>query len=454
MATDTTLPLPGFSGPRPSPDDLAPDRPVRPAKPARGPGKLLRKLIGVREDVMDWVPEDRPKYAWFGVIVLNTALLGGVSMAVALSTVRAELALPVKVLIAAAWFWVVLGLDSWLVSSTHGVGRHRRLTLAPRLLLSVLLSLFIAEPLLLQIFDKEITHQIQEANRAASQAYRGNLVLCNPTDGSANLALGCKDFQLGVPGSPVELRRLIAQNTADVTAAQTAVDSYDDKIRAMQKEENDQCAIANFVWRSNGNRSESDPCLTIQGEIHTFQKANDVNALTSRLTKAKDDGAALAAQAGTAATSYQGALHVAMDKAAAAKTAAQDTKGLLTRADALAAVSWSTWYAAFVVVLLHIILLVVDAMPVLAKLMSGATAYDRTLSRRQEANRELYEIHLEVEKACTAADYEFEKHRRTQAAEARRRRIDHELQVAESERAREFRMALDARTARLLAAQS
>ncbi|MFL6109880.1 MAG: DUF4407 domain-containing protein [Catenulispora sp.] len=457
MATDSTIRPASFGG------SLSPDaagaggddgRLVRPVPPKRGPASWMRRLIGVREDVMDWEPEDRTKYAWFGVIVFNTALQGGISMAVALSTVRSELPPAVKVLIAVVWFWIVLGLDSWLVSSTHGVSRARLLALLPRLMLSVLLSLFVAEPLLLQVFDKEITHQIQDANLKASQAYAGNLVFCNPADGSANLAPGCKDFQLTVAGSPVELRRLIAQNTADANAAQAAVTAYDDKLRAMQKDENDQCAIANFVWRSDGNREESDPCLTIQAEIRTFQKANDINALTARLTKAKDDGAALAAREGTAATDYQNALHAAMDKAIAAKTAAQDTGGLLTRADALSVVAWSTWYAGFLTVLLHLILVVVDAMPVLAKLMSGPTRYDRALSRRQAANQDLHLLHLEVEKVCAQAGYEFEKHVRTQRAEVAKRKVDHDLRLQEAELAREFRAELDARAARILDSRS
>ena len=36
--------------------------PYRPAPPSTGPARWLRALAGVREDVLDWVPEDRPRY--------------------------------------------------------------------------------------------------------------------------------------------------------------------------------------------------------------------------------------------------------------------------------------------------------------------------------------------------------------------------------------------------------
>lgn len=115
--------------------------------------------------------------------------------------------------------------------------------------------------------------------------------------------------------------------------------------------------------------------------------------------------------------------------------------------------AWSTWYAGFVTVLLHLILVVVDAMPVLAKLMSGPTRYDRALTRRQTANQFLHELNLDVEKVCAGAGYEYQKHVRTQQAEAGKRKVDHDLRIREAELARQFRAELDARAARIMEAR-
>ena len=409
----------------------------------------MRRLIGVREDVMDWEPEDRTKYAWFGVIVFNTALQGGISMAVALSTVRSDLPTAAKVLIAVVWFWIVLGLDSWLVSSTHGVSRARLLALMPRLMLSVLLSLFVAEPLLLQVFDKEIKHQIATANLKDEQAYAGQLVRCNPPDGTLNTAPDCLGFQLHPAGSPTELQRQITANAADITAAQKSVDDYNATLGGKLKNEQAECARDQWVWRGS-YWDTSTTCENIRKDVVTFQAGNNITALNNQLASVKNTGATLATQERTVGSDYQNTRQTALNKAIADHVATQDTTGLLTRADALSVVAWSTWYAGFVTVLLHVILVVVDAMPVLAKLMSGPTRYDRALTRRQSANQDLHQLHLDVEKVCAAAGYGFEKHVSTQQAEAGKRRVDHDLRVQEAELARRFRAELDARAARIL----
>jgi hypothetical protein len=432
--------------------DRSDARLVRPAPPKRGPASWMRRLIGVREDVMDWEPEDRTKYTWFGAIVLNTAFQGGIAMAVAVSTVRSGLPTVAKILIAVVWFWIVLGLDSWLVSSTHGVSRARLLALLPRLALSVLLSLFVAEPLLLQVFNTEIQTQIRAVNEKNNEAFAGNLVRCNPTDGTVNTAPDCLPFQLHVAGSPVELQRQITANTADTATAQKNVDDYNATLGAKLKSEQTECARDHWVWRGS-YWDTSTTCENIRKDIVTFQATNNITALNNQLQSAKQTGTTLTGQERTAGTDYQTALQAAIVTADNGHNGNLDTSGLLTRADALSVVSWSTWYAAFLTILLHCILLVVDAMPVLAKLMSGPTRYDRALARRQAANQDLHQLHLDVERVVAAAGYEYQKHERTQQADAAKKRVDHDLRVREAELAREFRAELDARAARILGSQ-
>jgi len=61
--------------------------PFRPAPPARGPGRLLRQVAGVNETILDWVPEERPRYTRLGAIVINTGLMAALSMTVLLGKV-------------------------------------------------------------------------------------------------------------------------------------------------------------------------------------------------------------------------------------------------------------------------------------------------------------------------------------------------------------------------------
>lgn len=138
---------------------------------------FLRRLIGIREEILDRESAERARYTWYGAIVLNTALLGGASMAMAISTIREGTPVAVAIVVGLVWAWIVLALDSWLVSSTHGYtgGRAVRM-LVPRLFLSLVLGLTIAEPLLFQIFDREIRQEMAVDRSATS-----------PTSGATSL---------------------------------------------------------------------------------------------------------------------------------------------------------------------------------------------------------------------------------------------------------------------------
>jgi len=99
---------------------------VRPISPATGPAAGLRRLIGIREELLAWAPEERTRYTWYGAIVVNTALVGALSMSLALGSFRPDLPPVAVAVVAVVWFWVVLAIDSWLVSSTHGTAVKRR----------------------------------------------------------------------------------------------------------------------------------------------------------------------------------------------------------------------------------------------------------------------------------------------------------------------------------------
>src|SRR5437899_10840193 len=84
--------------------------PDRPAPPDWGLRRWLRVLVGIREDVLDWVPANRPHYTAFGVLVLNTGLLAAAAMFSALTKI---VSVPLAALIPAAllWGWIILRID-------------------------------------------------------------------------------------------------------------------------------------------------------------------------------------------------------------------------------------------------------------------------------------------------------------------------------------------------------
>ncbi|MBH1935320.1 DUF4407 domain-containing protein [Streptomyces sp. AV19] len=439
----------------------APARPavlpaVRPARRVRRPGAgvlaPLRRLIGVDEELLARVPQERARYTWYGAIVLNTALLGGASMGLAFTTVRDELPLAVVISVAVIWFWVILALDGWLVSGTHGVlARGRLKTLLPRLALSLLVGLTIAEPLLFQIFDKEISRQTAAGNARDADAYRGMLASCNPPDGRDTTGRAeCGGYQLKVPGSPASVRQQIRDNAARVTALQAQVQAIHKTLSAKQANERRECDDpAKWIYGRDGRHDVGDTCLRARAENDDYRTTSNITKYETELATLTEKSRTLAAKEETAGETYRPAL----DRAVAAKVRDHsrhlDDSGMLTRANALGAVAWSDWYAGFVAVVLHLLLLAVDALPVLVKLMSPSTAYDRLLTARLEATDRLHAADLRLHHACANATHEADLHEATRHATDRMSRLDHRLRLEQAERTAEFRAALEARAARI-----
>lgn len=125
------------------------------------PGDLLLIVSGARPQILRQCPTERPRYAGLGAAILISAVMAGVSLALALVTalhVTSWIALP----IAAVWGAAVLNLNRLLVVSLRHKGRPRAQLLhaIPRFLLALLVGFVISTPLVLQAFGPEIQHQI------------------------------------------------------------------------------------------------------------------------------------------------------------------------------------------------------------------------------------------------------------------------------------------------------
>ena len=193
--TDTVLIRPQSDG------GTAGEEPFRPAPPARGIGRTLRHVAGVNETLLDWVPEERPRYTRLGAIVVNTGLLASLSMTVLLGSVHLPPLLIVP--IALIWGYVILSFDGWLVASTHGVlGMAKLRIFLPRLLISILMGAVIAEPLLLWVFGPAIETEVRDQREARVRIEEATYKACNPTTGGPATASGCDDYLLNVEGSP------------------------------------------------------------------------------------------------------------------------------------------------------------------------------------------------------------------------------------------------------------
>src|SRR5579871_22232 len=218
--------------------------PERPAAPDGGVRRWLRGLIGIKEDVLDWVPANRAQYAFFGTIVLNTGLLAAVAMFTALTKIVSA---PLALLIPAAllWGWIILSIDRWLIASTHGVypsNLSRILVFAPRLVLAALIALTIAEPLTLRIFQPALDRQVRTAQANALTAYQSALTKCNPVSGKPVTAQACSGLHLSLPNPPGSLEYEFAADQAQQTALKKTISKAQQRINHLTMFARNECA--------------------------------------------------------------------------------------------------------------------------------------------------------------------------------------------------------------------
>lgn len=422
---------------------------ARPLPPRTGPAALLRRLIGIREELLARVPEERTRYTWYGALVLNTALVGSLSMALALGSFRSDLPLTVVLAVAAVWFWVVLAMDSWLVSSTHGTG-VKKWSLMLRFLLSVLLGLFIAEPILFQIFDKEIHQEIAIGNLRKVADYRGMLVSCNPTDGASTTDRpDCLPYQLKVAGSPAELGEQIKSNAERTRTLAAQVAAINTTLKDKMSTEQRLCGKSNWIWR-NGVRDVTITCERARSDSSAYRTTSKIDTYEKQLAALQAEGQTLLAKKNRAADTYQPLLQRAIDAKTRERAASLDHDGILTRAHGLKEVAKSDGFALFLTVVLHLLLLSFDALPVLAKFMSGTTTYDDLLGARFAAARRLHTEELQVQRECARMEQEVRRYRVELDTTDRKRTLDHAYRVAQAERSAGERAELEARMQRIL----
>ena len=127
----------------------------------------MQKLIsffwfcsGADTDILKKCPSETAKYTGIGATVFFTGVFAFLSAAYALYTVFDNVF--TSVAFGIIWGLMIFNLDRFIVSSMRKEGRTgRELAMAiPRLILAILISVVIARPLELKIFEKEIAPEL------------------------------------------------------------------------------------------------------------------------------------------------------------------------------------------------------------------------------------------------------------------------------------------------------
>ena len=115
---------------------------------------------GADMELLKKCPTESSKYVGIGATIFFTGLFAALSGAYALFTVFDSII--ASVVFGLVWGLMIFNLDRYIVSSMRKEGKFvRELTLAiPRILLAVIISIVIAKPLELKVFDKEIQPEL------------------------------------------------------------------------------------------------------------------------------------------------------------------------------------------------------------------------------------------------------------------------------------------------------
>lgn len=126
-------------------------------------GSVSRALVwlgGANNQLLAKLPTERPRFVGIGLTVLVNAVLACVMMLVAVSSVL-NVHVVAAVALALIWAGFCLNLDRWLCGqSLPQRWTSRMLNLAPRVVLALLISVLLAEPLVLEIFNAPIQQHI------------------------------------------------------------------------------------------------------------------------------------------------------------------------------------------------------------------------------------------------------------------------------------------------------
>lgn len=123
-------------------------------------GRILRILTGVDEKLLDSLWEERVRYTTLGI----TALIGAVVSAASLFAAISEVTGNVGAAAVSSGFWLLftLNLNRYLLSSAAiaPTARRWRWLMLPRLAISALLGVIIAQPLTLWVFQRTLAGRL------------------------------------------------------------------------------------------------------------------------------------------------------------------------------------------------------------------------------------------------------------------------------------------------------
>jgi len=380
--------------------------------------EIMLWLSGVDRDALSHCERERNKFVAMGGTVLTTAALATLA---ATFTIHEFLHAPLffAVILGLGWGFAIMNLDRWLlVSIRRQDSTWKTIGMAtPRVLLAVLIGAVIAHPLVLRVFDKEISAQ---ATRDKAQSL---------SDGREEI----REQYVAIPALDQEAKALRAELTdVDSGAAVVGAPEYqeaDGELQQLEKKAANaqHAALCELDGRCGTDRRGAGPAYDEKKRV-ADELAAQVAAQRARVEAIR--GRLLETESRQADRTRQSQQRNVAGVEAKLRQLKQDRKkalvelkdeyngpiGLLDRVEALDNLTWERPSMLGIEILLFLFILAIDTMPAITKVLMSV------------GKPGLYEtVQLELE----AADVIGLKRQTEAHAEASR--IEAELVVDEAE---------------------
>ncbi|WP_017619597.1 DUF4407 domain-containing protein [Nocardiopsis gilva] len=400
------------------------------------------------EELLAWHPGERARYTRQGLVILGTGCMAGLAALIGLGRFTPT---PWPLLIPLALFWaaLILALDCWLVSTTHGTAGVMKLrVLAGRIALAVLIGFVVAEPLLLYLFQPAIEREVERTSQDEVDSYASMLRRCNPVSGEKVDDPNCDDHLITVSDSTF----LSVREELD-----SATEERDDLAERIGEIEST-LAKKNDLARRECNGTEGDGltgrvgagpnCQRLRREADDYRSDSRLDEHQRRLLELDGTVGSLESKVGEASGDYESALTKQIDDKIAARADEDGEAGILEEMDALHRLSQNSAYVFIGEWALRLLLITVDALPVLTKLLGGVSAYDRLCSRQRRQESDLYEKELELRYRRETDEKDEELRTREMNRERHIRHTELEAHTDRAQSGADLNTAIDALAAR------
>ncbi|MEU5541991.1 DUF4407 domain-containing protein [Streptomyces sioyaensis] len=380
--------------------------PYRDAFARLDPARRLRALTGVDEDLLARVGYERSRYTALGGVVLGTSVIAAFSMwnfaTEALGRVSLLAVIPTVI-----WMLFILNLDRWLVTPQPNA-RRRAGPLLLRLLIALVLGAVVAEPLVLRIFATAVEERIAGERNTDLDQLRGNLLRCNPVPSAteASSPAGCGRYVLSFGATPGGQSDELSALRAESGALQKRVDQDNDTLDTLDGEVRNECRRLIRI-ASTGLYSRTSECLRMREKAKDYRTTHRTGENERRLAAMHGRIAAMEGKVTASRGTFLQARAAGIERRLAKERAKQKEIGVLERMGALDGLAGKNTVLFAGIWLVRALFVLLDALPVLVKFLSGESAYDRMLTSESNSAVKIHSEQVRLTERRAMADIEI-----------------------------------------------